>query len=116
MMRSSRRLLSRKSSQASLASLASYTSEVDSEWSYPTSSASSVIDFALEDDLDEPAQEKEEQPSSSTYPNSPPTSVYDHPEQGYSIFYLKLDNGKWLVRCRNAERKIIATYEVDGSM
>ncbi|KAF7727597.1 hypothetical protein EC973_007358 [Apophysomyces ossiformis] len=39
-----------------------------------------------------------------------------HSTNGYSIFYLKMPNGKWLMRVRTADRKIIATYEVDGCM
>lgn len=35
---------------------------------------------------------------------------------GYSNFYIKLPNGKWMVRIRDANRKIINTYEVDCSM
>ncbi|ORX42928.1 hypothetical protein DM01DRAFT_1340916, partial [Hesseltinella vesiculosa] len=34
----------------------------------------------------------------------------------YSNFYLKLPNGKWRVRCRTGDRKIIGTYELDGFM
>ncbi|CAO3650146.1 unnamed protein product [Cunninghamella echinulata] len=34
----------------------------------------------------------------------------------YSNFYLKLPNGKWLVKVRTRERKILGTYELDSSM
>ncbi|SAM02514.1 hypothetical protein [Absidia glauca] len=48
--------------------------------------------------------------------NHPPPHVFGKADQGYSMFYLKLPNGNWMVRCRTADRRIIATYEVDGSM
>ncbi|KAI8086540.1 uncharacterized protein BX664DRAFT_336110 [Halteromyces radiatus] len=48
--------------------------------------------------------------SSSSSPATPLTSNV------FSNFYLKLPNGKWRVRCRTGDRKIIGTYEVDGSM
>ncbi|KAI8369617.1 uncharacterized protein BYT42DRAFT_549273 [Radiomyces spectabilis] len=35
---------------------------------------------------------------------------------GYSIFYLRMPNGNWRVRVRTADRKIIHTYEIDGTM
>ncbi len=35
---------------------------------------------------------------------------------GYSNFYMKLPNGNWMVRMRDNNRKIIGTYEIDGSM
>ncbi|KAI9308888.1 hypothetical protein BJ944DRAFT_259432 [Cunninghamella echinulata] len=34
----------------------------------------------------------------------------------YSNFYLKLPNGKWLVKVRTRERKILGMYELDASM
>ncbi|KAI8093456.1 uncharacterized protein BX664DRAFT_329760 [Halteromyces radiatus] len=54
--------------------------------------------------------------TTSSPENHPPAHVFGKADQGYSIFYLKLPNGNWMVRCRTADRKIIATYEVDGSM
>ncbi|KAG0166947.1 hypothetical protein DFQ28_007224 [Apophysomyces sp. BC1034] len=44
------------------------------------------------------------------------TTEIPYSANGYSIFYLKMPNGKWLLRVRTADRKIIATYEVDGCM
>ncbi|KAI8063773.1 hypothetical protein BC940DRAFT_306824, partial [Gongronella butleri] len=141
MMRSSRKLLSRQASRETLASISSYQSDYDaSEWSYPTSSASSLIDFSMEDDEENNIMQQEEQEiaqlsesdaehlemtsnateqndiSASTHALMPPTAAFAHPDQGYSNFYLKLENGNYLVRVRNAQRKIIATYEVDGNM
>ncbi|KAI8331693.1 hypothetical protein BC941DRAFT_456042 [Chlamydoabsidia padenii] len=45
-----------------------------------------------------------------------PASPWTSTDGVYSNFYLKLPNGKWRVRCRTGDRKIIGTYEVDGSM
>ncbi|KAI7902701.1 uncharacterized protein BX663DRAFT_510194, partial [Cokeromyces recurvatus] len=40
---------------------------------------------------------------------------YSH-DKGYSNFYIKLPNGNWMVRIRDTNRKIVGTYEIDGSM
>ncbi|KAG2209517.1 hypothetical protein INT47_008361 [Mucor saturninus] len=40
----------------------------------------------------------------------------DYSGKGYSNFYIKLPNGNWMVRVRDGNRKIVATYEIDGSM
>ncbi|KAI8375613.1 hypothetical protein EDC96DRAFT_495918 [Choanephora cucurbitarum] len=37
-------------------------------------------------------------------------------QEGYSNFYIKLPNGNWMVRVRDSHRKIIGTFEIDGSM
>ncbi|ORZ10083.1 hypothetical protein BCR42DRAFT_422702 [Absidia repens] len=72
--------------------------------SSPTLTVASLND-TLSDEDDQYIQ-------SSTSPGSPWTST----DGVYSNFYLKLPNGKWRVRCRTGDRKIIGTYEVDGSM
>ncbi|SAM05192.1 hypothetical protein [Absidia glauca] len=58
------------------------------------------------------SDEDESDIPSSASPATPWTST----DGVYSNFYLKLPNGKWRVRCRTGDRKIIGTYEVDGSM
>ncbi|CAO3592688.1 unnamed protein product [Absidia cylindrospora] len=84
--------------------------------SYPVSSASSVI-HSSDNDEPWPVNITVTPPPQSTTPaNHPPPHVFGKADQGYSMFYLKLPNGNWMVRCRTADRKIIATYEVDGSM
>lgn len=40
----------------------------------------------------------------------------DFSGKGYSNFYIKLPNGNWMVRVRDGNRKIVATYEINGSM
>jgi hypothetical protein len=42
--------------------------------------------------------------------------LLDYSGKGYSNFYMKLPNGNWMIRIRDANRKIIATFEMDGSM
>lgn len=42
--------------------------------------------------------------------------LLDYSGKGYSNFYIRLPNGNWMVRIRDANRKIIATFEIDGSM
>ncbi|CAO3609979.1 unnamed protein product [Cunninghamella echinulata] len=54
--------------------------------------------------------------STSRPENHPPPHVFGYSEQGYSIFYRKLSNGNYIVRVRTADRKIIASYEVEGCM
>ncbi|KAI9485635.1 MAG: hypothetical protein EXX96DRAFT_545872 [Benjaminiella poitrasii] len=45
------------------------------------------------------------------------TTLTDYPHgRGYSNFYVKLPSGKWMVRIRDANRKIVGTFEIDGSM
>lgn len=43
-------------------------------------------------------------------------SLIDYSGQGYSNFYIKLPNGNWMVRIRDSQRKIVGTFEIDGSM
>ncbi|CAO3663783.1 unnamed protein product [Rhizopus stolonifer] len=43
-------------------------------------------------------------------------NMMDYSGQGYSNFYIKLPNGNWMVRVRDKNRKIIGTFEIDGSM
>lgn len=50
----------------------------------------------------------------TTTTNSAP--IKDYSGKGYSNFYIKLPNGNWMVRVRDGNRKIVATYEIDGSM
>jgi hypothetical protein len=40
----------------------------------------------------------------------------DYSGKGYSNFYIKLPNGNWMVRIRDGNRKIIGTFEINGSM
>ncbi|ORZ19475.1 hypothetical protein BCR42DRAFT_409847 [Absidia repens] len=84
--------------------------------SYPVSPASSVIHLSDNDDPRPVNITVTPPPQSTTPANHPPPHVFGKAHQGYSMFYLKLPNGNWMVRCRTADRKIIATYEVDGSM
>ncbi|CAO3622852.1 unnamed protein product [Mucor hiemalis] len=42
--------------------------------------------------------------------------LMDYSGKGYSNFYIKLPNGNWMVRVRDGNRKIVGTYEIDGSM
>lgn len=42
--------------------------------------------------------------------------LMDYTGKGYSNFYIKLPNGNWMVRVRDGNRKIVGTYEIDGSM
>lgn len=44
------------------------------------------------------------------------THLMDYSGKGYSNFYIKLPNGNWMVRVRDGNRKIVGTYEIDGSM
>lgn len=43
-------------------------------------------------------------------------NIMDYSGQGYSNFYIKLPNGNWMVRIRDSNRKIVGTFEIDGSM
>ncbi|KAI8973941.1 hypothetical protein BDB01DRAFT_808174, partial [Pilobolus umbonatus] len=43
-------------------------------------------------------------------------AIRDYSGKGYSNFYVKLPNGDWMVRIRDGQRKIIATYKIDSSM
>ncbi|CAO3592117.1 unnamed protein product [Absidia cylindrospora] len=104
---------SRSASTTSTLTTSSTNTSYDSNdpGSYPVSSASSsftqLSDLTTLDSAITPPSPPE---------NHPPAHVFGKADQGYSIFYLKLPNGNWMVRCRTADRKIIATYEVDGSM
>ncbi|KAI8647620.1 hypothetical protein BD408DRAFT_408231 [Parasitella parasitica] len=42
--------------------------------------------------------------------------LMDYSGKGYSNFYIKLPNGNWMVRIRDSNRKIVGTYEINGSM
>ncbi|ORZ20533.1 hypothetical protein BCR42DRAFT_408975 [Absidia repens] len=108
---------SRSTSTASTLTTSSTNTSYDPNdpGSYPVSSASSsytqlsdltTLDSAITTTMTPPSPPE----------NHPPAHVFGKLDQGYSIFYLKLPNGNWMVRCRTADRKIIATYEVDGSM
>ncbi|KAI8328908.1 hypothetical protein BC941DRAFT_444057 [Chlamydoabsidia padenii] len=100
------------------ASLSTSTSTCVSS-SCPNSAASSFINLS-DNELTTPDNNNtslaEEDSLVTTPSNHPPPHVFGKGDQGYSMFYLKLPNGNWMVRCRTADRKIIATYEVDGSM
>ncbi|KAI9355769.1 hypothetical protein BD770DRAFT_390693 [Pilaira anomala] len=51
-----------------------------------------------------------------TTPTTNNTPLMDYSGKGYSNFYIKLPNGNWMVRVRDGNRKIVGTYEIDGSM
>ncbi|CAO3623240.1 unnamed protein product [Cunninghamella blakesleeana] len=85
--------LNRRTSDDSLSSFPSS--------SYSTSSSSSSSSTTTYDHLPE---------------NHPPAHVFSHLKEGYSIFYRRISNGNYIVHVRTADRKIIATYEVEGSM
>ncbi|KAG2234190.1 hypothetical protein INT48_005990 [Thamnidium elegans] len=51
-----------------------------------------------------------------TTPTTNSTPLMDYSGKGYSNFYIKLPNGNWMVRVRDGNRKIVGTYEIDGSM
>ncbi|KAF1797955.1 hypothetical protein FB192DRAFT_1439607 [Mucor lusitanicus] len=52
----------------------------------------------------------------TTPSDSPVDPLMDYSGKGYSNFYIKLPNGNWMVRIRDGNRKIVGTYELDGSM
>ncbi|SAM08769.1 hypothetical protein [Absidia glauca] len=100
---------------ASLRRKRSNAPSIDDTASLSTSTStcvSSASSFIQPSDTESTTSE----PQSTPPANHPPAHVFGKGDQGYSMFYLKLPNGNWMVRCRTADRKIIATYEVDGSM
>lgn len=52
----------------------------------------------------------------TTPSDSPVDPPMDYSGKGYSNFYIKLPNGNWMVRIRDGNRKIVGTYELDGTM
>jgi hypothetical protein len=76
--------------------------EPPSCYSTPINSTTSYLSVDLETALTTPAK------------NPPPP--LDFSGKKYSNFYIKLSNGNWMVRIRDSNRKIVGSYEIDGSM
>lgn len=84
----------------------SITTDEDDEPSTPTSSTSPSIIYQESVDLE----------TRVTSVDASSDLLKDYSGKGYSNFYIKLPNGNWMVRVRDGNRKIIGTFEIDGSM
>ncbi|KAI8890033.1 hypothetical protein K501DRAFT_282039, partial [Backusella circina FSU 941] len=100
-------LLSRKVSDSSTGSESTYNDDMPTtppplDMSHSTSYSSDNTVVDLEQAL--------------TTPSLDAGPMMDYSGKKYSNFYMRLPNGNWMVRIRDENRKIIGTYEIDGSM
>jgi hypothetical protein len=84
----------------------SITTDEDDGPATPTSSTSPSIVYQKSVDLE----------TRVTSVDASSDLLKDYSGKGYSNFYIKLPNGNWMVRIRDGNRKIIGTFEINGSM
>lgn len=82
----------------------------------PTSSTSPASSFFYNNDKRAFTVSSQDLESAITTPNTASNTLMDYSGKGYSNFYIKLPNGNWMVRVRDGNRKIVGTFEIDGSM
>ncbi|KAG2214717.1 hypothetical protein INT46_000936 [Mucor plumbeus] len=80
----------------------------------PTSSTSPTYNY--QDNRSSTVSSVDLETAITTPSDSPVDPLMDFSGKGYSNFYIKLPNGNWMVRIRDSNRKIVGTYEIDGSM
>ncbi|KAI8881927.1 hypothetical protein K501DRAFT_187900 [Backusella circina FSU 941] len=92
--------------EASSSTESSYSNEEEyyspTSYATPINSTTSYLSVDLETVITTPAE------------NTQP--LFDFSGRKYSNFYVKLPNGNWMVRLRDSNRKIVGTYEINGSM